>query len=189
MRRWVSLWSRRSRLWVPPLLFVLINLLLLGGHRWILLVRVTAQEQSLNSAEERLESLRTAREGFELSLDRAEVTRRLIDEIRGQEFETQSRRLTRMMGDIKALTRRANLSGPDNIAYSGDVLEEVGLLRKEIRFSVIGSYENLRRLINFIELSESFLILEEVRVQESDGGTLKIGVTLSTLFELEETSL
>ena len=56
--------------------------------------------------------------------------------------------------------------------------------RRTITFSVDGSYAQLRQLINFIELSDSFLILDEVSLRGNDveGTPLRISLKLSTLF-------
>ncbi len=186
MNRWFDLWLSRVRLWLPALLFLLLNLALFFGYRLILEVRVGVQTQALERAEEELASLRAERESTEAGLQLAERTGEQIQSIRNDLFATQAERLTRMMLEVKDLTRRARLRGPDNIRYTDETIEDFGLLKKEITFSVTGNYENVRQLINLIEISESFLVLEELGVDESDPGNLRINVTLSTLFEAGE---
>ena len=56
--------------------------------------------------------------------------------------------------------------------------------RRTITFSVDGSYAQLRQLINFLELSDTFFILDQIalRGNEVEGTPLRISLSLSTLF-------
>ena len=65
-----------------------------------------------------------------------------------------------------------------------EFLEDYGLTRRSIVFSANGSYQALRRLINFIELSDQFMILEEVRLSEigQQGVDVRVDFKVSTLF-------
>ena len=58
------------------------------------------------------------------------------------------------------------------------------LIKRTITFGVDGDYRQLRKFINFLELSHSFLILEEIglRGDEQPTPTLRISLRLSTLF-------
>ena len=49
-------------------------------------------------------------------------------------------------------------------------------------FGVRGSYVALRRLINLLELSDSFLMLEEINLSGRGSEELQITLRLSTLF-------
>jgi hypothetical protein len=57
-----------------------------------------------------------------------------------------------------------------------------GLVRRSIVFTVNGTYEELRRFVNFLELSDNFVTLEDVGLSErGSGGDLRIALRLSIL--------
>ena len=85
---------------------------------------------------------------------------------------------------VAELARRAGVE-PSSIRYPEERLEDVGLTRRSIVFSVDGDYPGLRQFINFLELSELFLTLEEVSLAGGTRGKsskLRISLTVSTLF-------
>ena len=55
---------------------------------------------------------------------------------------------------------------------------------RSVSFSVDGDYAGLRRFINFLELSDLFLTLEEVSLSGRTGesNVLRISLRVSTLF-------
>lgn len=91
--------------------------------------------------------------------------------------------MTRVLAEIKDLCNRAGIP-PSSLSYEKQVLEGQDVSRRTITFAVNGSYAQLRQLINFIELSDSFLILDQVSLRGNDveGAPLRISLSLSTLF-------
>lgn len=187
MNRATDLWVRSARTWAPALAFLLVNLGLLLGYRVLVQARVTAVTEEAQRQEERLEELVALRESREGALATARGTEQAIAELRAETFGREAERLTLVMARVKELLRQAGLSGPKSINYSEEPFPEYGFVVKTIDFGVQGSYEQLRRFINFLELSETFLTLEEIGVNESDAGTLSVRLRLSTLFDAPET--
>lgn len=175
-------WLRHARLWVPALVFLLVNLGLLAGYRVVLGVRVSSMQSDLEEQREVLADLVAERESLASSYEAAERNRADIEELRVDRFQTEAGRLTRTMLRVKQLARDAGLSGQETISYPEEEVQEYGLVKKSFVFGVAGSYRDLREFINLLELNESFLTLEEIRVSEEKGGRLKIQVRLSTLF-------
>lgn len=187
MRPRLDPWLRRVKLWAPALAFVLVNLALLLGYQIVVQARVAAVTSELEGGQQELaESVerRQEREGF---LATARRTEQAVRDLRTETLGTEAARLTEIMLRVKQLLRQAGLSGPASIRYQDEALPEYALDRKTISFGVSGSYEQLRRFINFLELSESFLVLEEVSVSEVEGGNLEVRLRLSTLFDAERT--
>ena len=82
---------------------------------------------------------------------------------------------------------RAGLD-PPTIHYPDEPIRSYGLVKRSIVFGVDGTYLALRRFINFLELTDSFVTLEEIRPSErssTQGSRLSINLRVSTLF-LEE---
>ncbi len=57
-------------------------------------------------------------------------------------------------------------------------------MRRSITFSVTGNYEQVRRLVNFFELSDQFITLEQISLSGGASGNdqLSIRLLFSTLF-------
>jgi hypothetical protein len=72
------------------------------------------------------------------------------------------------------------------VSYPTEPLEAYGLRRRAFVFSVQGTYPDLRKFINLLELSDTFLTLEQVTLSESSGGALGIQLRVSTLFATGE---
>lgn len=182
MNRIVDLWLRRANLWVSALAFLLLNLGLLLGHRVVVQARVAAVNGALEERQEELAALTSEREEREKLVSTAVAIENAIERLRVDGFGTEAARLTEIMLRVKNLLSRAGLDGPQSIRYTEEPVEDHGLVRKTIGFGVAGSYEELRRFINFLELSERFLILEEIGVSETDDGVLNVRLRVSTLF-------
>ncbi len=96
-------------------------------------------------------------------------------------------RLTRILAEVRELATRSGLE-PTNVNYGKEELEDHGLLRRSIEFSVEGTYLEFRRFVNLLELSDSFLVLERVGLRggEEGGPELRIALGVSTLFTSPE---
>ena len=68
--------------------------------------------------------------------------------------------------------------------YPEEVIEELDLVRREIVFSAEGSYKAMRRFLHSLERSDQFLVLENIGVNDSGGGSsdVRVRVEVSTLF-------
>jgi DNA repair exonuclease SbcCD ATPase subunit len=183
-------WLTRWRIWVPALVFFLLNG---AGALAYSLVGIGDQanleQQRLTSAKEReaqvTERSRQLRHQVDQILENQERIRVLYEE----RLSTHSQRLTQSIAELRQLARQAGLV-PDRVSYPEQSLGDFGLIQKSFVFSVSGSYAELRRLINTLELTESFLTLEEIRLGGgSEGEELRISLRLSTLFtnETDET--
>lgn len=177
-----AIWRQRLWLWLPAALAVVLVTALLVGYRPLVAARVDAREGAIEERRSQLERLEAERRQLEGALTAAESTRENIEELYREHFGTRAERLTRMMARVKELAATAGLSGIETISYPEDRIEEFGLVRTSIVFGASGDYEELRRFINLLEVSDSFITLEQVRVTEAGGGALSFEMTLSTLF-------
>jgi Tfp pilus assembly protein PilO len=192
--RVAELWWRRRRLWLPGAVLTLLALLALLGYRLALAGRVGLRAGEVSARREVLAEVSAKRRAAEDLLQRAQANRAALDGMYEGRLGSQARRLTAVMLQVKQLARQAGLVGVQAIDYGDQLIEGLPLRRKSIGFSAQGSYEQLRSFINLLELSDSFLTLEEVRVQDpSQTGTLSLQIRLFTLFveefEAEEVAL
>lgn len=184
MRGRDEIWRLRLWVWVPALLFFLANATAYVVYRFGFADRVESLDASLEARQNELEPLATERTRLERLIQRSQRNdvemRRLYDE----RFSTRSQSLSRINAEVRQLARTAGLN-PLSINYSENKIEAYGLVKRSFSFSVDGTYLELRKFLNLLEISESFLTLEEVNLagEEAEQGTeLRIRLQLSTLF-------
>jgi Tfp pilus assembly protein PilO len=181
-----TIWRERWHLWVPALGFLLVNLALVSTYRFGYAGRVEALEARLERETTRWEELVAERRALEQAFARAGANRDRLAELYRDRLAPERVRLTRMIAEVKDLAVRAGLA-PEAISYPEQEYEKYGLIKKSFVFGVEGTYEALRQLINLLEVSDSFLALEQVALSESSGsGRLRINLRLATLFATEE---
>lgn len=171
-------------LWLGPLLLLLVSVGLLSLYRTSYSLRVAQLEAQLLRERGQLEERKQQRVALEERLQVAESSRSGIERLYRETFATERERLTQVIRELRDLAARAGLV-PSSVSYPEEHLEEYGLLRKSFVFSVEGDYSSLRRLINFLEVSPSFLTLERVQVSDTRRSDLAISLQLSTLFAAE----
>lgn len=177
-----QVWWERRWLWLPAALFVLVGLAFLLAYQLLIAGRLGLQAGAIESRQTELEEIAEQRRETEALVARARTTRGAIDELYDERLGSEAVRLTAVMLEVKQLARKAGLSGIEAISYDDDAVIELPLTKKSITFGAQGSYEQLRGFINLLELSPSFLSLDEIRVQGEDGGRLRLQVRLSTMF-------
>jgi Tfp pilus assembly protein PilO len=178
-----SIWRRHLRGWLPPLLIFLIALGLLSFYRLAYAGEASAGGRQIERRAREVERLTEQRQRSEELVERLSANQQKIEQFRRQRLATEAERLTEVIAEVKELARRAGVE-PSSIRYPEERLEQVGLIQRSIVFSVDGDYAGLRRFINFLELSDFFLTLEEVSLSGRAGGSgeLRISLQVSTLF-------
>ena len=173
-------------MWLLPLS------LMLGGGAAIALYqsslsgRVHLGSALIDSRTMDLQQLRRYRMDVLKSLARIEANRKDIEDFYESRLATERIRLTAVISEVKDLARRAGLE-PGSISYPSEPVEKFDLSTRFMVFSVDGRYAQLRRLINFLELSDMFLVVNEISLSgHGNGESLRISLRLSTTFRGEQ---
>lgn len=146
--------------------------------------RVRAQEVRLEQTELALEQAKADRAEAERELATYRQVLESVNQIYRVWFATPQERLSPLLIEMRELANRANLR-PRSISYDRDL---TNVKRGEtsslgIAFAVSGSYDQARRLIRLLELSEQFVIIDEIGLDEGSGdGNLVLQLRLRTLF-------
>lgn len=177
-----SPWRRRLWVWLPALLFLLVNGALFSAYRLV----YAGQAEALKSRLAQREKLLSDREAQAAELSTrvvdARANRKLLDALYSDRLSTERQRFTRLVAEIKQLATRSGLE-PTKISYPGEEIAEFGLVKRYFTFVVEGSYSSLRQFVRELEVTPSFVTLEQVGLSEgNDTGLLKINLSLSTLF-------
>jgi hypothetical protein len=179
--RWRTFTGVRALAWVVPLLLVAANLFWLTAFGSGSRVRLRELDRRLEAAQRRGADVAKRLETRERLWIEATENRDRIGAIYAQRFATERSRFTEQVRELKSLAERAGLD-PASFAYPEDQLSSYGLVRRSFVFSVNGSYAALRNFLHLLELTDSFLIVEQVGVSESRGG-LAVKLRLSTYFQ------
>ena len=186
MIRLRSFGGRRAVLWAAPLVVLVANVFWLtafGSGSRLRAAELDRRYERLRLESSRLATRLAEHEKLWVAATENETRLgRLVDE----RLSTERARFTEMVRELKGLAERAGLL-PQSIGYPSETLGEYGLARRSFVLPVKGSYGELRTFLNLIELSHSFLTVEEIAVSESQGA-LNVKLRLSTLFRAAEAS-
>jgi type IV pilus assembly protein PilO len=174
-------WRDKWLWWLPALVLLAVNLLAWGWFE----IAYSGAAQSLAGRVER----RTAEaDQLQEVVDRqsevlAGVTRAMarVETFSSSRLASREERLTTILREVSSLAAKAGLE-PSAFSYPEDDETEFGVVKRWVDFSISGTYMELRRFINLLELSDYFLTLENVSLSSRDGGELRISLSVSTLF-------
>jgi Tfp pilus assembly protein PilO len=179
-----EIWRQRLWVWLPALILFLVNAGAFTVYRLGYAGNVQSLAREIEGERTELKKLAADRVALEQLIARADANRRQVAGLYDR-FATRRQRLTEVTAEVQGLARKAGLD-PRSISYPEQEIEDYGLVKRSFVFSVEGSYLDLRKFLNLLELSDSFLTLEDATLSEtSKGPELRINLTLSTLFTKE----
>jgi hypothetical protein len=181
MRPRFAVWQENWRAWTPPLVLVVLGFGALALYQIRYSGRVEALDSRLEETRGRASALAARRAELDGAVRRAEANRQALAALYQGPLGPERDRLTRIIAEVKQLAARAGMR-PDAISYPVEEIKDYSLVKKSVVFGVGGSYGELRQLINFLELSSSFLTLEQVSLSEAAGENLAIRLQIATLF-------
>ncbi|HYO79625.1 MAG TPA: GspMb/PilO family protein [Thermoanaerobaculia bacterium] len=183
------------------ILLIVLGVLLVANIAFFFTYRVQYQNRlddldaSLEAAEKTLADARMQRAGIERRIQGYQKTEADIAEVFDQHWSTQSKRFTVMFGEIKQLAEASSLV-PSSYSFDRDEADAkaAGMGRSAVReadlgatevgmsFNVAGTYQQVRRLINLLELSRQFIIVDRISLSASDAERLSLTLHVKTLF-------
>jgi Tfp pilus assembly protein PilO len=179
-----SFGGRRAPIWALPLLLVAANVVWLfafGSGSRVREADLGRRLERARSEHGEVAARLAAREALWVAATENRERAAALDRDR---FATERARFTDMVRELKELAQRAGLD-PGSISYPRETFEQFGLTRRSFVFAVDGSYGALRTFLNLVELSPSFLTVEQIDVDLSGNG-LAVRLRLSTLFTTGE---
>ncbi|HSS78152.1 MAG TPA: hypothetical protein VLV54_15585 [Thermoanaerobaculia bacterium] len=184
MRSRSGIWRQRLWIWVPALIFFLANAVAFSVYKLGYAGQVAKLDDDIHAQEARHRELNGQYQQLKAMIARVKTNQEQVQQLYADRFSTRSRRLTSVTQEVKELARQAGLT-PRALSYPEKQIQEYGLIKRSFIFSVQGPYPALRKLINLLEISHSFISIEELSVtSNSEGPELRIDLTLSTLFAM-----
>jgi hypothetical protein len=182
-------------------LLIVLGLLLLANTVFFFTYRVqyVSRLQDLDArqaqSEAQLDQARNARLTAEQQLAAFKKVQADLQVLYNEHWSTQMQRLTALIDEVKRLAAASHLQPPSYTFSNGESKQassapsttkgSIGTTTVAIAFTVQGTYEQVRRLINLLELSDQFVIIDGIGLGANGAATDKIltlNIRLKTLF-------
>jgi Tfp pilus assembly protein PilO len=151
--------------------------------------RVDSLNRSLADAESQLQRTRERRQKAEDSLAGLRRVDQDIARVYDQHWSTPQQRLTRLLIELRRMETRSQLIPQSTSFALTEGKKDYGTTEMGISFSVRGNYTRIRQLINLIELSPHFVVIDSITLSDSseaDSESLTLSLNLKTLFKGEQ---
>lgn len=150
--------------------------------------RLEALDARRDQARAQLAEAKAARVRAEQQLAAYRKIDRDVQQVLNERWSTEQQRLTGVIAEIRRLTERAQLTPPQSTSYTrGEIRERsaaggTGATEVGVGFTVTGTYQQIRRLINLLELSDEFIIIDRLGLSATEGDRLTMNIHIKTLF-------
>jgi hypothetical protein len=153
--------------------------------------RLDDLDARLEAAEQSLAQARQTRLTTERQIQGYRKVEADIAEVFDQHWSTQPKRFTAVVGEVKRLAIASSLNPQAYTFERGEAetrvvgtrrTKNVGATEVAMSFTVQGTYEQIRRLINLLELSRQFVIIDQISLNAAQDQMLTLSLQLKTIF-------
>ena len=183
------IWREHRVLLIVLAVLLVANAIFFFTYRVQYEARLKALDVRLQQSEDNLQRAHNKR----LQAEQAEASYRKVQTdlqmLYNSSWATEPERLTRLYAEIKRLAAASGIVMPKTFSFARTEDKEmqktggIGTVTVTISFTAQGTYQQLRRLINRLELSNQFVILDAINLGSgSSPDNLTLNVRLKTLF-------
>ena len=183
------IWREKSILLVVLGVLLAANTLFFFTYRVQYESRLQELDQRLADSNTRLAQARAARIGAERRYQTYLKIQGDVQEVYNERWSTQAERLAPLITEIKRLAVASQLvpqsysfTKTETAAETDRATRGMGATTVGISYAVGGNYTQVRRLINLLELSQQFVIIDQISIASQDEKTLTLNLHLKTLF-------
>lgn len=188
------IWREKRILLIVLGLLLAANTIFFFTYRVQYQSRLDALDDRLAQAGADLENVRASRQRTERTLTAYRESEGNVMRVFNEHWSTQDERLTALIVEVKRLAVASNLI-PRSYSFDrgeskrvmGERRDSLGASEVGIAFAVQGSYAQVRRLINLLELSRQFVIIDTIGLSAAEGDALTLNLHIKTLFRDEAT--
>lgn len=182
-------------------LLIILGLLLAANAIFFLTYRVQYQTRlddldvRLEEAEASVLNARNVRMRAERDLTSHAKVEEDVSTVYEQHWATRAERLTALITEVKRLGQASGLV-PSSYSFDrADIKnapalqnreKQVGATEVGMSFNVQGTYAQARRLINLLELSQQFVIIDGITLASSESEVLTLNLHIKTIFRDEK---
>jgi hypothetical protein len=184
------IWREKQILLIVLGVLLLANTLFFFTYRVQYVSRLQDLDGRKEQAQSRLQQARRARITAEQQLASYKKVQDDLQVLYNERWATPMQRLTTLIDEVKKLSAASHLEPPSYVFSSSEtkttnVKGSVGTTTVGITYTVQGTYEQIRRLINLLELSDQFVIIDGINLVSNGVAadkTLTLNIRLKTLF-------
>ncbi len=182
-----SIWREKRILLIVLGVLLAANTIFFFTYRVQYENRLRALDSRLDEVKSQLEEARRARVAAEQQVAAYRKIEKDIQEIYDRRWATEVQRLTRLITEVKRLTAQSQLAAPRSFSFQRAVMKGTGASSPNttvvgIGFTVEGRYQQVRQLINRLELSDQFVIIDQIGLSSESGEILTMTLHVKTLF-------
>lgn len=192
------IWRERRTLLLLLAALLLGNIIFFFTYRVQYQSRLDDMDARLAQAEGQLARSKQARADAEHAIQSYRRVEKDVQTVFDEHWSTQPRRLTLMIAEVKRLAEASN-AVPRTLSFDrtdsvntegkGQGKESIGAREVGIGFSVVATYDQARRMINLLELSQQFVIIDRISLSAAEGSALSLNLHIKTLFRTENESV
>jgi hypothetical protein len=186
------IWREKRVLLIVLGVLLLANALFFFTYRVQYVSRLQDLDATKEQAQARLQQARRARITDEQQLASYKKVQDDLQVLYNERWATPMQRLTTLIDEVKKLSAASHLEPPsysfsttETKTASTNVKGSLGTTTVGITYTVQGTYEQIRRLINLLELSDQFVIIDGINLVSSGVAAdkaLTLNIRLKTLF-------
>lgn len=180
------IWRERKWLLAGLGVLLLVNIVFFVTYRVRYENRIEGLDNDLSVAREQLQTASDERQESERLLGSVDRTRDDLELVYQDWWSTRPERLAPMIVELQSLAKKSGLTPPARSYNWGEqnATPTAGAEMLSVSFRVEGTYSQIRNLINLIEMSPHFIIIEEIGLMDASNGGKSLGMSLSlkTLF-------
>ena len=184
------IWREHRTLLIVLGVLLLANAIYFFTYRVQYEARLQALDSRLADAERQLQQARAKRIAAEQQLASYRKVQTDLQSLYDSTWATKQQRLTTLISELKKMAVATQLD-PNTITFSetqdkdADKNGGIGTSTVTISFTVHGTYQQIRQLINQLELSDQFVIIDAIHLAAGSAQTpadLSLNLRLKTLF-------
>jgi Tfp pilus assembly protein PilO len=173
-------------------LLIILGILLAANTIFFFTYRVQYEQRlgdldtRIAESETQLQKTRETRQLAERQYAAYRKVQKDIEEVYNERWSTQSARLAPLITEVKRLATASQLTPPTyTFSVATTKSDTTGTLNTSvvgISFGVQGTYQQIRRLINLLELSPQFVIIDSIALSSANDQNLSLTIHVKTLF-------
>ena len=183
------IWREHRVLLIVLAVLLVANAIFFFTYRVQYEAHLKALDARLQQSEDGLQRARNKRLQAEQAVASYRKVQTDLQMLYNSSWATEPERLTRLYAEIKRLAAASGIVMPKTFSFARTEDKEmqktggIGTVTVTISFTAQGTYQQLRRLINRLELSNQFVILDAINLGSgSSPDNLTLNVRLKTLF-------
>lgn len=188
------IWREKRILLIVLALVLAANTMFFFTYRVQYQSRLDTLDARLAQVEADLAQVRTSRIRAEETLLSYRKVENDVLAVFNEHWATQPERFTKLFAEVTRLAMASSLvpasysfkRGEAKRISAGGPRQNLGANEVGIAFGVEGTYDQVRRLINLLELSRQFVIIERITLSASDAQMLSLTLQLKTIFRDEK---